>query len=407
MTTVLPPRAASASPSADGSRSATAPPEVRRSTAVRGERDVIVLVGALAAAVSLTAVLASRVITDTGPVGFAVIAYLLFLVLYAVLVSLSDNALTVRDRVASVVIHGLAGLTLMALIYVVVFTFARGWEALIHPNFYYQDMRPAGPLEPLTKGGILHAAAGTLIEITIALLITVPLGLACAVFLNEMRGAFPRFVRTICEAMTALPSIVAGLFIYAAVILTFGLEKSGFAAGLALSVMMLPIIIRAADVVLRLVPGSLREASLAMGAGQWRTVWHVVLPTARSGLTTAVLLGTARGIGETSPVLITAGFGSGLNLDPTGGPMVSLPLAAFEFSRSPELTMITRGFGAAAVLLMLVFVLFALARVFGGRPAGELSARQQRNRAQESLRDVERFAARHRGMRLEGDASNG
>ncbi len=133
-------------------------------------------------------------------------------------------------------------------------------------------MRSAGPLEPLTDGGILHAAAGTLIEITIALIITVPLGLACAVYLNEVRGTFARFVRTIVEAMTALPSIVAGLFIYAAVILTFGVEKSGFAAGLALSVMMLPIIIRASDVVLRLVPGSLREASLAMGAGQWRTV---------------------------------------------------------------------------------------------------------------------------------------
>jgi phosphate transport system permease protein len=107
-----------------------------------------------------------------------------------------------------------------------------------------------------------------------------------------------------------------------------------------------------------------------------------------------VLLGTARGIGETSPVLITAGFGSVLNLNPTEGPMVSLPLAAFTFVGSPELTMIARGFGAAAVLLMLVFVLFALARVFGGRPAGELSARQQRKRAEESLRDARRFALR-------------
>lgn len=405
MTTTLPPRTSTPAAVPDG-----APPEVRRSTAARGQRDVIVLLGALAAGLSLAMVLVTRVITDPGPVGFTALAYVLFLVVYAVLVSLTDNALTVRDRVMEVVIQGIAGLALIALIYVVVFTFVRGWEALIQPNFYVNDMREAGPLDPLTKGGILHAAAGTLIEISIALVITVPLGVATAVYLNEVRGSLPRFVRTISEAMTALPSIVAGLFIYAAVILTLGAGRSGFAAGLALGVMMLPIIIRASDVVLRLVPGSLREASLAMGAGQWRTAWHVVLPTARSGLTTAVLLGTARGIGETSPVLITAGFGSALNLNPTSGPMVSLPLAAFTFAGSPELTMIARGFGAAAALLMIVFVLFALARVFGGKPAGELSARVARKRAQESLRDAERFAdRRHREAQqlLQGDARHG
>src|SRR3712207_3715363 len=226
MTTILNPPS---SPRVPVTGAAPTENEVRRSTAARGRVDVIVLLGAFAAAVSLAAIFATRIIPDPDPVEFTVIAYLLFLALYAVLVSLSDNALTVRDRVASVVIHGLAGLTLMALTYVVVFTFARGREALVHPNFYYQDMRSAGPLEPLTDGGILHAAAGTLIEITIALIITVPLGLACAVYLNEVRGSFPRFVRTIVEAMTALPSIVAGLFIYAAVIITFGVEKSGFA----------------------------------------------------------------------------------------------------------------------------------------------------------------------------------
>jgi phosphate transport system permease protein len=122
----------------------------------------------------------------------------------------------------------------------------------------------------------------------------------------------------------------------------------------------------------------------------------VILPTARSGLTTAVLLATARGIGETSPVLITAGFGSGLNVNPLSGPMVSLPLATFTFAGSPEKTMIARGFGAAAVLLLLVLVLFALARVFGGRQAGELSPSGQRRRTRESLRDLERLNARQR-----------
>lgn len=370
--------------------------EVRRSTSGRGRQDTVLLLGALVSATALTAILFNLVISAPGVIGFVVVDYLVFLLLYGVLVSLGDNGLTVRDKLASAIIHGLALLTLGALLYSVGFVFWRGREALSHLNFFYQDMRKAGPLEPLTVGGILHAAAGTLIEIAIALTITVPLGLACAVYLNEVRGAFPRFVRTISEAMTALPSIVAGLFIYASVILTLGVERSGFAAGLALSVMMLPIVIRASDVVLRLVPGSLREASLAVGAGQWRTMWHVVLPTARSGLTTAVLLGTARGIGETSPVLLTAGFGAGLNVDPTQGPMVSLPLAAFTFAASPEPNMVARGFGAAAVLLALVFVLFALARVLGGRPPGQLSNRQRRRRARRSVVDAGRFAAYQR-----------
>lgn len=197
-------------------------------------------------------------------------------------------------------------------------------------------MSGTGPLDPLTQGGALHAIVGTLEQIAIALLVTVPLGLACAVFLNEVPGRYARFVRTIVEAMTALPSIVAGLFIYATWILLLGQDKSGFAAALALSVMMLPIVIRASDVVIRLVPGSLKEASYALGAGQWRTVWTVVLPTARSGLTTAVILGTARGIGETSPVLLTSGIAAGLNANPVDGPQLSLPLATFTLVVSPR-----------------------------------------------------------------------
>ncbi len=388
----------------------TRPPagvELRRATSTAAGTDRLLLAGALAAGLGIAIVLTTRVITDPGPVGFAVIAYAAFLAAYAVLVSLADSRMAVLDKLAEVVIAGLAVLALSALVWVVGFTLWRGREALGHPNFFYQDMRLAGPLDPLDVGGILHAVAGTLIEITIALAIVVPLGVATAVFLNEVRGRFSRFVRTISEAMTALPSIVAGLFILAAVVLTLGVERSGFAAGLAISVMMLPIIIRAADVVLRLVPGSLREASLAMGASQWRTVWHVVLPTARSGLTTAVLLGTARGVGETSPVLITAGFGSTLNLNPTSGPMVSLPLAAFTFVGSPEASQISRGFGAAAALLILVFVLFALARVLGGRPAGELSPRQQRRRAEESRTDAQRFAAPRPAVAPSGSTSGG
>src|SRR5581483_6903054 len=228
--------------------------------------------------------------------------------------------------------------------------------ALLHLNFFTQDLRSAQAQDPLTKGGVLHAVAGTLIELAIALGIAVPLGLLAAVYLHEVPGRFTRFIRTVVDAMTALPDIISGLFIYATLILIFQLGPSGLAAGAALGVTVLPIIIRAAEVVLRLVPGSLKEASYALGASQWRTAWHVLLPTARSGLATAVILGAARAIGETSPILLTAGATGYLNLNPLNGAMMSLPLFVFTEVQSSENFEVARGFGAAAVLLILVVI---------------------------------------------------
>jgi phosphate transport system permease protein len=365
--------------------------ETRRSLGTIRPSDIAALVGSAISAIALTTLLFFRLLPLSGVLGFIVVAYLLFLAIYTLILSSDETWPTVRDRLASVVVHSLAGIMLAALAFVISYTFWRGKTALAHLNFFTQDMSRTGPLDPLTKGGITHAVVGTLWEIGIALAITVPLGIVCAVFLNEIPGRFTRFVRTICEAMTALPSIVAGLFIYATIILSLGVEKSGLAAGLAISVEMLPIIIRASDVVLRLVPGTLREAALGVGASQWRTVWNVVLPTTRSGLTTAVILGTARGIGETSPVLLTAGFTSRFNADPLHGPMNSLPLATFFFVKSPEPNMIARGFGTATVLMALVLLLFITARLIGGRAPGDLSKRQRRRRVANSVRDLSRM----------------
>jgi phosphate transport system permease protein len=215
---------------------------------------------------------------------------------------------------------------------------------------------------------VLHAILGSVIEVGIAVAVTVPLGIGTAVFMTEVGGRFARLVRTVVEAMTALPSIVAGLFINTTVIVGLGVDRSGFAASMALSVMMLPIIARAADVVLRVVPGGLREASLALGASRWRTVWHVVLPTARPGLATALILGVARGIGETSPVLLTSGAATFLVGNPFNGVMNSLPLFIFSTVRSGEPIYIARAFGAAAILMALVLVLFVTARLLARPP---------------------------------------
>ncbi|MFM6968078.1 MAG: phosphate ABC transporter permease PstA [Microbacteriaceae bacterium] len=362
--------------------------------------DVLSLVGAVIAAFSLTTIVYSYLAPVGGVVGYFAMAYIIFLVAYALLVSFDENMTTVRDRLVLVAVHSLAATVFITLVFVVVFALVRGATALPHWNFFTQDMSLAGPLDPLSDGGIIHAITGTLIQIVIALSITIPLGLTTAVYLNEIPGRFSRFVRTIVEAMTALPSIVSGLFIYATAILMFGLGKSGFAASLAISVMMLPIMIRAADVVLRLVPATLKEASLGLGANNWNTMWRVTLPTARSGLVTSIILATARGIGETSPVLLTSGFTAAFNADPLHGPMVSLPLAIFQFVKSPEPTMIARGFGTAAVLMIIVVSLFLIARAIGGQTvAKKVRARERRAQWLSDVREIGQ-AVRKRASRL-------
>ncbi|MWB97876.1 phosphate ABC transporter permease PstA [Agromyces seonyuensis] len=370
----------------------TGPKRLVRSATVS---DRFNLLGAGAAAIAVSTLLFFFLTPMTGYVGWIVVSFLGFLLIYALLVSLSGNRQEVSDRILTCLLVSAGVILIFALVFVVAFALLRGLPALAHLNFFTETMKLAGPLDPLSMGGILHAIVGTLIQISIALAITIPLGIATAVFLNEIGGKFARFVRTISDAMTALPSIVAGLFVYAAVIQFITHERSGFAASLAISVMMLPIIIRASDVVLRLVPGNLREASYALGTTRWRTVWHVVLPTARSGLVTAVILGTARGIGETSPVLLTSGVTAVLNFNPFEGPMISLPLQVFDFVKSPEPNMIARGFGTAATLVLLVLLLFLIARAIGGRAPGVLSSRQQRSAAMRSAADASRITLRH------------
>jgi phosphate transport system permease protein len=380
-------------PSRPGGR----PQPPRRLTAVR-TRDVLALVGALAAALCTTGLLWTQIAPFSGLVGYVVVTWCLFVLFYGVLVSFDQDRPTVRDRVVSVVVHSLGALVALALIYVLIYTFWRGRLALAHLNFYTQDLGTTGSLAPLTQGGVDHAIVGTLIETGIAMGISVPLGVLAAVFMHEVPGTLSRFVRTVVDAMTALPDVLAGLFIFATLILFLRRGFFGFAAGCALAVTALPIVARAAYVVLRLTPGGLTEASYALGSGQWRTVWHVTLPTARSGLATAVILGTARAIGETAPVLLTAGSSSHLNFNPFSGPMMSLPLLAYISVSFPEPAEIERGFGAACVLLVLVLLLFMIARAIGGRGPGQLTAGQQRRRALGSRRDLARYG-RYDAMR--------
>lgn len=377
----------------------TVPPltvEPKRVRIRRPLHEQLALPGAFAAGIAL-ALLIGPVL---GLIGFGwvpITAFFWMLATYAVLTRLTESGPAVRDRFARVLLFA-AGLILVALLTLVIgFVLFRAFKILgsLRLSFLTTDMGLTGPLSPLSEGGVLHAIVGTLEQIGIALAITVPLGIATALFLNEIGGKYARLVRTVVEAMTALPSVVAGLFIYAAVIQLITKQFNGFAAALAISVLMLPIMIRSADVVLRLVPGNLREAGLALGAGQWSVVRRVVLPTVRSGLTTAIILATAHGIGETAPVLLTSGVTNNLNLNPTSGPQMSLPLAVLEFIKSPQPDMRTRGYATAALLLLLVLVLFVTARLIGGQHAGELNHRQRSRRAAQSVRDMSRVESNH------------
>jgi phosphate transport system permease protein len=386
-------------------RGAELPPQRRRKLGGLAFGTVFNLLGAAAAGVAI-ALLLQQLTAVSGPLGLVVVSFLAFVVIYAVLVSLADDGPVVRDAVMTVLMATCAVVALGALGVVVVYTIARGWAALRHLNFYTQDMSKAGPLQPLTVGGMGHALVGTVEQVVIATVLTVPIGLVAAVYLDLTRTRPARLFRTVVEAMTALPAILAGLFIYAAWILSFGFGQSGLAAALALSVMMLPYIIRAADLSLRLVPNNLREAAAALGSPGWRSEMQVVLPTARSGLATAVILGIARAIGEAAPVLLTAGYTTYINANPLNGPQVSLPLLSLELVKAGVPAYTARAFGSASFLLLVVLVLFAIARKIGGWGPGHLSTRARRRVESGSARDLTRFDERHRHTQLNGTDSD-
>ena len=366
-------------------------PPAKRPIGKVSRNDLLTLAGALVSSLCITLLLFGRLTPLSGLLGLVVVWFVMFLVIYGLLISIVDNRPAVVDRLMGTLFTVATAIAAIAVLSVILNTFWRGRSALAKWNFYTEDMSAAGPLDPISVGGISHAIVGTLIIISLSLVFSVPLALVCAVYLTETRGKITELVRSVVTAMTALPSIVAGLFIFATWVLILGQERSGLAASFAVSIMMLPIIIRSADVVLRLVPGNLREASAALGAPQYRTVWHVVLPTARPGLATSVILGVARGIGETAPVLLVSGITGTMNTNPLENPMMSLPLATFQFVRTPIEAQQARGYATAAVLMIVVLVLFAFARVLGGKQAGQLSNRQRKRATAKSLKDMDRI----------------
>jgi phosphate transport system permease protein len=346
--------------------------------------DVLVQVGSAVSAISLTFLLMERLTPMSGALGFVVMSYALFVLTSWWAMRELKGSVRAKDLVARTLVWTGGLMAFVPLLLVVMYVIGKGYHAL-RIQFFTQDQRFVGALSEATEGGGAHAIVGTLQQVGIATLISVPLGITTAVYLNEVKGRFARPLRMAVDAMSAVPSIVAGLFIYAAWILALGNQQSGFAGSLALAVLFLPTVTRTAEVVLRLVPGGLREASLALGGTEWRTTLHVVLPTSRTGLVTAVILGIARVIGETAPLILTIGGAFVMNWNPMSGKQDALPYFVFRLIRFPQEAQIQRAWTGALVLLVLVLVLFLIARAIGGRGPDHISRSKRRRLRRKGL----------------------
>jgi phosphate transport system permease protein len=218
-------------------------------------------------------------------------------------------------------------------------------------------------------GGAYHAIIGTLIITGLATLMSVPFGLFTAIYLAEYGHgkALAKAIQSMVDVMTGIPSIVAGLFAYALFELIFGPgTRSGIAGAVALTVLMTPVVVRSAEEMLRLVPDELREASYALGVPKWKTIVKIVLPTAIAGIITGIVLAIARVIGETAPLLITAGLAQGVNWNPFDGRMTTLPVFTYYQYVQPGLPPEAgqdRAWTAALTLVIIVMVLFSVARI--------------------------------------------
>jgi len=254
----------------------------------------------------------------------------------------------------------------LPIVSILVTVFNRGSGGL-HWGLFTHDMTVNSVNDPINQGGLLHALTGTFTLVAIALVISLPIGLLTALYLTEIRGRFSGPIKFLVQAMSGVPSIVAGLFILAAIVYPVTKSYSGFMGALALTILMIPTIARTAEEVLLLIPNELREAGVALGGTQWRTVAMVVVPAARSGLVTAVILGIARVAGETAPIVLLTGGGDRVNPNPFKGPMGSLPFYIWKSFSVGTPESITRAWAGIFVLLVIVLVLFVCARLLTER----------------------------------------
>ncbi|MEU7695220.1 phosphate ABC transporter permease PstA [Microbispora hainanensis] len=267
-----------------------------------------------------------------------------------------------KDRLVQVLVYlafALAVIPLLSVLWLVV----KNGIGRFDLEFLTHSMRNIGARD--AGGGAYHAIVGTLEQVLLASLIAVPIGLLTAVYLVEYGegGRLSRTISFFVDVMTGVPSVVSGLFVLAFWILVLGMPFSGFAGALALSILMMPVVVRSAEEMLRLVPRELREASYALGVPKWRTIVKVVLPTAFTGIVTGVMLAVARVAGETAPLLLTVFITDSINVDPFDGPQMGLPLYVFDQAGRPTDTAINRAWTGALTLILIVMLLNLVARL--------------------------------------------
>jgi phosphate transport system permease protein len=342
-------------------QSAPAPAQQQRRVAVHRKLPRLAPLGLYLAGIALGAGLSA--LTDFSVTSTVIYGVVLGTVAVYVATRAVEGRRKATDRLVTCLVttaFALAMVPLASLVYTVLDNGLARFDSTFFSNSMFRVVGEGG--------GAYHAILGTLIITALATVISVPIGLMTAIYLVEYgTGRLKRAITFFVDVMTGIPSIVAGLFAFALFTLLFGNDvRLGVMGAVALSVLMIPVVVRSCEEVLKLVPNELREASYALGVPKWRTVVKVVLPTAIAGLGTGVTLAVARVVGETAPLLVTVGLITGTNINPFDGRMATLPVFAYYQLTQPGTAtqaFLDRAWTAALLLIILVMALNVVARL--------------------------------------------
>lgn len=272
------------------------------------------------------------------------------------------------DKIFTILVYGTMILALVPLVWVLLELVLRGMAPVLNPQWWTSSQ--LGIMYTQQGGGALHAIVGTLVQVGIASVISIPIGIFTAIYLVEYDrgGTLGRVTTFMVDILSGVPSIVAALFVYSMWIVLFGFERSGMAVAIALVLLMIPVVVRNTEEMLRVVPMDLREASYALGVPKWKTIAKVVLPTALSGIVTGIMLAIARVMGESAPVLILVGSTQMINWDAFTGPQSSLPLMMLDMYKAGATdAVLAKLWGAAFTLVLIIAVLNIAARVISAK----------------------------------------
>ncbi|XVX19737.1 phosphate ABC transporter permease PstA [Actinomycetota bacterium] len=273
-----------------------------------------------------------------------------------------SNSRAIKNQLARIIMWTCFAIACIPLVWILGSAIVKGGQMLVDPQWWTNSQ--AGITARRVGGGAVHAIQGSLIQAVATALISVPIGVMTAVYLVEYgRGKLARAVSFMVDILTGVPSIVAALFIYAVWVTTFGFQRVAFAVCLSLVLLMIPTIVRSTEEMLKLVPNELREASYALGVPKWKTIFKIVLPTAFSGIVTGILLGLARVMGETAPLLILGPYTKAIATNLFKGNMATLPTMINQDRTEALQPAIDRVWGAALTLILIILLLNMLGRL--------------------------------------------